>query len=243
MATFRDDAMQPDTGFAENPPRTYRYWEMVPQAAHSVLVHYGDDGKRPALLEPALDRKKYRGRVLLFTTPFDDRRDARDRPWNDYAEWWFYVALTNRAVRYVGGATEEVEYNHIAGRMITITLPPSIRGTALNLTGPGLSGPDSLVSRPERQQEVRLLQARTAGNYQLSTADGSWKTAFSVNAAARGVSTSAACAGRDSRRVVWCEFGSQAGRITVQRQARSAFSTTGRAISLDHASHSRVVRW
>jgi hypothetical protein len=182
IATFRDDAMDPQTGFAENPPRTYRYWEVTPNDPSSVLVRYADANKNPAVLETPLDRKKYRGRVLLFTTPFDDRRDARDRAWNDYAEWWFISAVTNRAVRYVGGTVEEGEFNYVAGRMITIALPSSLRGTALNLVGPGLSGPDSIVSRNEKQSEVRLLQTRAAGNYQLSTADGSWKTGFSVNA-------------------------------------------------------------
>jgi hypothetical protein len=184
MATFREDAQRPDTGFAENPPRAYRYWEVTPRDPASVLVRYADQGKNAALLETLLDRKKYRGRVLLYTTPFDDRRDARDRPWNDYVEWWFVIAVTNRAARYVGGTIEDGEFNHVAGRVITITLPPTVRGTALNLVGPGLSGPDSIVARGEKQLEVRLGQARTAGNYQLGTADGSWKTGFSVNAAA-----------------------------------------------------------
>ncbi|MFL5331194.1 MAG: BatA domain-containing protein [Gemmataceae bacterium] len=181
MAKFRDYAMDPSNGFAENPPRTYRYWEVKPEPSAFVLVRYADEGKHAALLETTLDRQKYRGKVLLFTTPFDHRRVAEDKPWNDYAQWWFYLTIADHAIRYVGGANEDAEFNHTSGRMVNIALPANVKSQTLNLTGPGLSGPDSLVRRPEKGQEVRLTQARTPGNFTLATPDKSWTAGFSVN--------------------------------------------------------------
>lgn len=180
LAPFRDDANNPETGFAENPPRTYRYWDVTPTTGQ-VLVRYGDEPKRPALLETQFDRSKVRGKVLLFTTPFDGRSDAKGRPWNDYATWWFYVALTNRTVRYLAGPTEDAIYNFVSGAGASVVLPPDMRATSFTLTGPGLTAAESRVTRPDDAFVLRLPQARSAGNYTLSTADRSWSTGFSVN--------------------------------------------------------------
>ena len=85
-------------------------------------------------------------------------------------------------VRYLAGPTEDATYNFVAGAGATVSLPPDVRATSFTLAGPGLTAAETRVTRPENAFELRLPQARSAGNYTLSTADRSWSTGFSVNA-------------------------------------------------------------
>ena len=94
LAPFREWNVMPSVDFAKTPPVAYRSWEVKPKADAQVLARYADDAKRPALLETTFPRLEVRGRVLLFTTPFDARRDGGDRDWNDYLNTSFYLVLT-----------------------------------------------------------------------------------------------------------------------------------------------------
>jgi hypothetical protein len=178
IAPFRDYAQDPSTGFADNPPRTSRYWKSAPAEGAGVLVRYGDEGRSPALIEAALDRAASRGRVLLFTTPLDDRRDAADRSPNDYWQWWFGLALANQAMQYVAGGDAETELNFPAGRPVTLPMPAGVRPAAFLLNGPGV---EATIPRPDKDGDLRLSQPRRPGHYTLATPDRSWSAGFSLN--------------------------------------------------------------
>jgi Aerotolerance regulator N-terminal len=180
IAPFRDYAQS----YTDNPPRAFRYWSVEPVAGTSVLLRYADAQHRPAILETTFDRKKTRGKVLLFTSPFDNRADNRGRPWNDYFVEWDGLALANKALEYLCGDSEGPEFNFISGRSVVIKVPADVRPAAFNLVGPGITGGDALVPRPDKGNELRLPQAKASGHYTLSTPDRSWSTGFSVNAPA-----------------------------------------------------------
>ncbi len=181
MAPFRDYAQS----FGDNPPRAFRYWSVVPNIGANVLVRYADDKRRPAILEYQFDAIKSKGRVLLFTTPFDNREDNRGRPWNDYnVDNWFGLVLANHALQYLGNESNVPELNFVSGRPVLVRFPPDVRPAAFSLVGPGITGADALVTRPEKGNELRLTQARLTGHYTVNTPDRSWSTGFSVNAPA-----------------------------------------------------------
>jgi hypothetical protein len=181
IAPFRDYGQD----FNDNPPRTFRYWSVEPARGANVLVRYADAEQRPAILETSFDRTKVRGRVLLFTTPFDERTDNRGRPWNDYnAGDWVGLVMANKAFDYLCGDSEGPEFNFVSGRPVIVKSPPDVRPAVFNLVGPGITGGDAIVPRPEKGNELRLPQAKASGHYTLSTPDRSWSTAFSVNAPA-----------------------------------------------------------
>ena len=67
------------------PPGAFRYWEVEPFGTDAYkIVAYSDKESRPALLERNFDRKKTKGRVVLFTTALDQTHLQAQKPWNDY---------------------------------------------------------------------------------------------------------------------------------------------------------------
>lgn len=184
IAPFREWSLNPEVRYDDNPPRTYRYWELAPATSAQVLLRYADEKRNPAIVEGGFDRAKVRGKVLTFTTPFDGRRDARDQPDNDYLEWWFYQAIVNKTVQYLAGEAEDAELTHIAGRPVAVTVPPGVAGATFTLSGPGIAPADSVIPRPARGAHIRLTQPQFSGHYTLSTPDRSWKSSFSLNAPA-----------------------------------------------------------
>ncbi len=181
MAPFREYAQN----FGDNPPRAFHYWSVEPTAGANVLVRYADANKRPAIVEASFDRANVRGRVLLFTTPFDNREDNRGRPWNDYnIDNWFGLVLANHALQYLGYETDVPELNFVSGRPVLVRFPPDVRPAAFSLVGPGITGADALLARPEKGNELRAMQAKQPGHYTVSTPDRSWSSGFSVNAPA-----------------------------------------------------------
>ncbi|MBX7102579.1 MAG: BatA domain-containing protein [Gemmataceae bacterium] len=178
IAPFREYAQDPANGFADNPPRATRYWAVTPGEGAGILVRYNDAGRHPAVIESALDRTAKRGRVLLFTTPIDGRRDAKDRSANDYWEWWFGLALMNQSMQYLVGGDADAEFNLPAGRPVTVPLPIGVRPAAFLLTGPGV---EATVPRPDKATDLRMIQPRRIGQYTLSTPDRQWVTGFSLN--------------------------------------------------------------
>jgi hypothetical protein len=182
LKPFRDWNNNPDTDFVKLPRTARRYWEVKPRAGEaSVLVTYADGEGRPALLEGFYDRRKVRGRLLLFTTPMDGRRG-----WNNYVETVtsFYPVLAQLSVRYLAGDAEEANRNSQSGQAVPIPLPPTPRFPSYHLKGPGLSATESLVPRADDQAELLLTQAVTPGNYKLFGADERPAAWFSVNAPA-----------------------------------------------------------
>lgn len=160
-------------------PAAFRYWNVTPGAAETqVLVRYADGEGSPALLERGVGR----GRVLLFTTPMDNRRDAMRRPWNTY---WsdlspFGFVLTNRVASYLAGDAEAVELNFLCGQMVAIDLPATPRFPLYTLQGPELRGADVTVTRPEGESRVELRTRFWPGNFALFDGKGAVVAGFSV---------------------------------------------------------------
>jgi Aerotolerance regulator N-terminal/von Willebrand factor type A domain len=178
LAKFRDWASQPNGATFLAGLRAYDYWVVKPNEGANVLLRYADKEKHAAILERT--EPSGRGKVLLITTPMDDRRDAVGHMANNFNVDWFYFALVNEAVKYLAGEAEDATLNFPAGPPTTIPLPPSARFATYTLSGPGLTGSDTQVQRAESAGELRLTQPQQPGNYVLSGGQG-WQTRFSLN--------------------------------------------------------------
>lgn len=183
MAPFREWGMAANVDFIKFPPAALRYWDVQPYGAEAyVIVSYSDNEARPALLERLFDRKKVRGRVLLYTTPMDDRRFGEElQRWNDYLATSFYLVLANKTVGYLAGDADEASFNYLAGQTVTVPLPPTPRFPTYTLQGPEVTGTDAVVPRTENQGELVLPQAVAPGNFTLVGGDGRRTTSFSIN--------------------------------------------------------------
>lgn len=89
--------------FIGEPRHATQYWEVKPQDKEDVIVAYDQD-PRPAILE-----KRLGGKVLMLTTPLDDRKAA----WNDYGEsiTTFRLALTMMCARHLCITAEQQPLN------------------------------------------------------------------------------------------------------------------------------------
>lgn len=181
IAPFREYKQMPESGFADHPPRTFKYWEVEPREKGLTLLRYGNKLRHPAILETGFDRSIVHGKLLLFTTRFDNWRDARDMPWNDYWPDWVYLALVNKTLQYLAGEAEDAEFNFVAGPPVSIVLPPGVRPAAFTLSGPGLSPSDTVVPRPDKATQLLLTKPQMPGHYTLSSPDRSWTASFSLN--------------------------------------------------------------
>jgi hypothetical protein len=169
-------------------PAAYRYWELdTVGAQYEPIVKYNadNDDKKVALLERLFDRKKVRGKVLLFTTPVDDRHLRPDRPgakpWNNYLKNSFYLVLAVKTVGYLAGDAEDGSFNHFSGQNVIIPLPQLPRFLTYTVQGPGLGSTDSLVPREASQSELEISKAVMPGNYTVIGADGKRTSCFSLN--------------------------------------------------------------
>jgi hypothetical protein len=167
--------------FAELKPLAYRYWDVKLLEGASVLARYNDPAKRPAILERVSEAARGRGKVILLTTPMDGRRDAKGNQANDYATQWFAFVLANETIRYLAGEIEDANFNHGAGTPVLIPLPLDRRFPNYTLQGGDLSGSETLVTRPENANELRLTQPKKAGQYTLTGGNREWTSRFSVN--------------------------------------------------------------
>jgi hypothetical protein len=181
LAPFRQWKREANVDFLrpEYLPRAFRYWEAAPaeEDAKGVIVTYADDRQRPALVERTVGQ----GRVLLFTTGFDGRRDQNDDPWwNNYLASSFYPVLVNEAVRYLAGDAEEPGLNYLCGQPVLVVLPAGPRSHLYTLQGPpGVAGAN--VPRADEQKQLQITQATAPGNYTVLDANGRPVTGFSVN--------------------------------------------------------------
>lgn len=162
-------------------PRAIRYWIVTPVGGDGVepgkvVVDYAGEGQ-PAIVERAAGL----GRVLQLTTGFDGRK-VNDKPWwNNYLESTFYLVFVNLSVGYLAGDAEVRMLNWTAGQTPLVPVPVSPRFPIYLLDGPGLVGSDVTVNRAEEQNEVRVPQAVTPGNYVLTDGAGTVAARFSVN--------------------------------------------------------------
>jgi hypothetical protein len=167
-----------------SPRRAAIIWDVKPVPKGGVpIVHYAEPKKHAALWERQFDKEKSRmGRVLLFTTTFDEKREPA---WNDYLTApTFYVVIAALATQYLTGDTEEPKLNFLSGRPPLVRLPVSRKSIiSYTLHGPG----DSIsVNAAEEQNDLLLKQVVTPGNYALEAlkgndAPGQRLAAFSVN--------------------------------------------------------------
>ena len=115
LAPYRGWFVDGSHDLIRNPRSATRYWEVQPQTGMKVIVNY-DLKPHPAVLErPA---SKQSGKVLLLTTPMDERRDA----WNNYDQKLnsFYLALTYLCTRHLCAPPESLTFNFQFGMQ-----PPS----------------------------------------------------------------------------------------------------------------------
>jgi hypothetical protein len=179
------DFLQPD-----KEPKASGYWEIeLPKNQDAyVIVFYGE--KKPALIERNLDRKTYRGHVMLFSTPLDDAnisgKDSfgNNRPyWNNYLKSSFYLVLVHKTIGYLAGDADSGNFNHPCGQNILIPLPQTPRFPTYMLQGPGLSNAESVVTVNPTQSDLPITKAVMPGNYKVFGADGRAMAAFSMNVA------------------------------------------------------------
>ncbi|HKB41969.1 MAG TPA: VWA domain-containing protein, partial [Gemmataceae bacterium] len=157
-------------------PQAVRYWEA--QADGGVIVPYADEAHHPALLERQLGQ----GRVLLFTTGMDARKDKDDRwYWNNYNASSFLFVLINESVAYLVGDLERPSLNRVCGEPVHVELPATPRFPFYTLTGPGITGATATVTRPADQNTVPITQAALPGNYTLADKDNPRVAGFSLN--------------------------------------------------------------
>jgi hypothetical protein len=194
---FREWQKNPKIDFVAKRPRVWGYWDVEVKDKPSVIVYYADDPeaekRRPALLEKQFQR----GRILLFTTPMDghfnlDRYRYEQRPgvWNDYPATSFYLVLTNLALRYLTGDTEDAVFNYASGTNVLVKWPldAATRSKTYYLYGPDVADADVVQTRGEKDSYLRLApdKLRAAGNYAIVSDPSDkdhpkWRDGFSLN--------------------------------------------------------------
>ncbi len=163
-------------------PSFARYWEAVPVAKEGVgvVLTYDDDKSRPALLV----REYGRGRVLMFTTPLDNRRIDKLRSWSNIWESSFGLVLIDLSCLYLAGGQEDGEVNFVCGKPVLVPLLTRSGDKQYLLKGPpGLTLSETKVPAPEGRL-LAVPQANQPGNYTVVGEGGDPAAAFSVNIAA-----------------------------------------------------------
>jgi hypothetical protein len=103
MQPYRTWIERGNVEFIDEPRHAFQYWEVKPQSEEFVIVAY-DQNPRPAVLEKMLG-----GKVLMLTTPLDDRAAE----WNDYGDkiTTFRLALVMMCARHLCIAAEPQSLN------------------------------------------------------------------------------------------------------------------------------------
>ncbi len=179
LAKFREwDQMGVE--FMQRPPGVNRYWN-VTGPAENVLIRYAGKDSHAALLERVADKGKG-GKVLMFTTPLDDRRKFNEAPWNDFLNPpSFYVSIANETLRYLVGDLDGFTLNYICGQPVIVSLPLSPRFPEYTLNGPGITGSDVRLPRDEAAADLRVTLTHTPGNFTVSGGNRQWYTRYSLN--------------------------------------------------------------
>lgn len=164
--------------FIKTPALAFGYWLFEPDDGKkaTVVVHYADKGDPPALIERVSNGP---GKVLVFTTPLDDRK--RDVRWNDYIEnrTTFYLVLARYPTQYLTGEDQGVTLNFHAGvEEPRVALPPGVRPASYTLRGPDLI--ETLTVDPQAT-ELRIKEAVLPGNYTVEGPAAAVVGRFSVN--------------------------------------------------------------
>ncbi|OAI40156.1 hypothetical protein AYO40_05095, partial [Planctomycetaceae bacterium SCGC AG-212-D15] len=177
------DYIKPELG-----PRAIRYWQVEPKPNQaSPIINYAGPARWPAVIERRFDSKEeVRGRVLLITTPLDDRYNGVDdlkERWTNYlaVEPSFYLFLIKQTIGYLVGDDRSVTLNFQCGQSVVVPVPAAPRLPRYTIQGPELIGADATATRDENENEVRVPQATQRGSYTLLTDEGQKVVGFSLN--------------------------------------------------------------
>ncbi len=197
LRPFQEWKARPNVDAVKYPRLTWKYWEVKPDPAATVIVKYNDAEKdsdrRPAVLERSVgaDPKepgRARGRVVLLTTRLDVPTEENPA-WHNYWELegssW-YVVFPWLVVRYLAGDTADANFNYPVGQTAIVPLPRGApRGTRVVIDSPTVVGSDALVEVGDKQLELRLGPPRInqPGNFALSVSveAAKWREGFSLN--------------------------------------------------------------
>lgn len=168
--------------FEDQPPITRGYWKVEEGARDRMVVAYNDapepDQRTPAVLETGLGA---RGKVMQFTVPLGDNGPK----YHNYSATWFYLALTNEAIRTLTGDSEDQVFNFTAGENVLVKWPAGDAkpNATYYLSGPDVTATDATVRRDPSQPYYRLGPEKTgtAGSFTLESEDRTWKEGFSLN--------------------------------------------------------------
>jgi hypothetical protein len=122
MAPYRRWFAHGDYEFIRRPRRVYAYWEVEPYGDKSIStpVRYAQKNW------PAVVERQTNGKVLLLTTPMDERNPV----WNDSGEKLtsFYLALTMMCAQRLCPRPEDAghnfQFNHAPPLLKTDAAPP-----------------------------------------------------------------------------------------------------------------------
>ncbi len=169
----------------KEPRHALAFWDVKPFKDSAAIVYYKDTkNKYPALLERRLASAQGKaGKILLFTTPLDDRTPR----WNDYLETKnsTYVVVIGQATKYLTGEADAPLLNFIAGQEEPVlALPAVVKSLDFILR----KDPDVLlpITPADKTGVLKLRQAEGPGNYALlegGEANPKPVAGFSVNVA------------------------------------------------------------
>ncbi|MCI0683764.1 MAG: BatA domain-containing protein [Gemmataceae bacterium] len=146
--------------FIAKPRWAHAYWKFEPDKKATVLVTYRDKGDPPALVERLPGGS---GKVLVFTTPLDDREPR----WNNYleSETSFYLTLAFLTAKHLTGDDHEANLNFQSGvDEPRVTLPLAPRFETYTLRGLEMSLFESINADPQ-VNELRFKDVSLPGNY------------------------------------------------------------------------------
>lgn len=181
LSVFRK-SRETDSFFDDLPPITTGYWKVEEGARDRMVVAYNDapepDQRTPAVLETGLGA---RGKVMQFTVLLSDGMER----YHNYAAEWFYLALTNEAIRTLTGDSEDQVFNFTAGENVLVKWPAGDAkpGAPYYLSGPDVPAADATIRRDPAQPYYRLGPEKTGtpGSFTLEAEDRTWKDGFSLN--------------------------------------------------------------
>jgi uncharacterized membrane protein len=168
-------------------PRVIGYWSLavIPDQG-TIVVHYDDDKKTPAILE----RNVERGKVVMLTTSFDDKPEMRNgkavRDWHNYTQNYFAPIFESVLLGYLAGEVDQPNFSYLPGQKVPVTFPAGSEAFNFSLFGPGIGAADGAVQRESPKQATAWIdQAVTPGNYYLFEGDRATSpfAAFSINPA------------------------------------------------------------
>lgn len=150
-----------------------RYWsvEVAPQGV--TLAQWTDDLRQPAFVTKEVGR----GRSALFTSSVDSTA------WSDWPRNWTYLVVADQWMQFLSRHASS-RHNFELGDPVVLPVDRSVTVSEGLLRLPDLT--QRSLSRNAQNSEIVLDELRSAGNYQIASANpaGSLWTGFSLNLSA-----------------------------------------------------------